>query len=83
MPRALRPVGPGPSLVESAFRKRFIVDKCALSTPANEQGVDGDFNVTIDGWQAVPALQEWMSGGRGYWLQNVSYPCSDCCSGGN
>lgn len=44
-----------------------------------------DFNVTIDGWQAVPALQEWWRGagaGRSIWVQDTPYPCSECCAGG-
>ena len=48
------------------------------------QGVDGDFNVTIDGASAVPALMEWRRGGqRSLWVQPAAYPCNDCCSGGN
>ena len=47
------------------------------------QGTDGDFNVTIDGWQAIPALSSWRDGGaRKLWVQEASYPCSSCCQGG-
>mmetsp|Transcript_148035 Transcript_148035/g.260947 ORF Transcript_148035/g.260947 Transcript_148035/m.260947 type:complete len:427 (-) Transcript_148035:60-1340(-) len=49
-----------------------------------------DFNVTIDGWTAASAVDAWAgslwSGSpfpRQLWLQNASYPCKTCCSGGD
>merc|ERR1711908_234587 len=47
-----------------------------------------DFNVTIDGWTAATAVNDWAakswskSSGRRFWLQNASYPCESCCAGG-
>lgn len=47
-----------------------------------------DFNVTIDGWTAATAVNEWASqswsesSGQRFWLQNASYPCQSCCAGG-
>jgi O-palmitoleoyl-L-serine hydrolase len=47
-----------------------------------------DFNVTIDGSQAIPALAQWMAtrggggGARNLWVQEALYPCAQCCNGG-
>eukprot|EP00040_Diaphanoeca_grandis_P012681 m.64278 g.64278 ORF g.64278 m.64278 type:complete len:464 (+) comp23408_c0_seq1:1-1392(+) len=50
-----------------------------------------DFNVTIDGWTAPYALNAWVSRMWGHtttatsrtlWLQEATYPCHTCCSGG-
>merc|ERR1712032_310808 len=49
-----------------------------------------DFNVTIYGWTAATAVNAWAAAtfnvatpSRQLWLQNNSYPCKTCCSGGN
>ena len=50
------------------------------------QGSDGDFNSTIGGLAAVPALKMWRDSGFAsqLWVQapGDSYPCADCCTGG-
>jgi hypothetical protein len=48
-------------------------------------GAFNDFNVTIDGTQAVGALQAWYSAPAGttmVWIQQAAFPCSTCCAGG-
>ena len=48
-----------------------------------QTGAFADFNVTIDGDAAIPALMSWWSGGaKRLWRQGASYPCKACCSGG-
>lgn len=42
-----------------------------------------DANVTIDGFQAIPAMMEWIKGNRRTWIQKALYPCDSCCSGGD
>lgn len=73
-----------------------LVQRTVMSSPANAafltscaqhcgqwaQGSDLDFNVTIDGFQAIPAMQEWMKGGRRLWIQPSPFPCTACCRGG-
>jgi hypothetical protein len=69
--------------VETTYVTLFVT-KC-LSRAQGQTGSYGDFNVTIDGWTAVPALQTWYTGGpgaRNYWLQEAKYPCAQCCNGG-
>ena len=60
---------------------------CAEHCGQWAQGKTGkfaDFNVTIDGFQAVEAVAEWLAGGpRNVWVQGATYPCSTCCSGGS
>ena len=54
------------------------------------QGTDGDFNVSIAGLQAIPALLQWRAGAAGpngsgrLWVQapGDTYPCAECCAGG-
>lgn len=50
----------------------------------DQGGPFADFNVTIDGWSAMPALASWLRGdaGRSLWFQPAQYPCASCCSGG-
>lgn len=47
-------------------------------------GVPGDFNVTIDGYTAPQAFDEWFGrrSSRQLWLQEAKYPCATCCDGG-
>eukprot|EP00039_Didymoeca_costata_P003733 m.69371 g.69371 ORF g.69371 m.69371 type:complete len:423 (-) comp12050_c0_seq3:78-1346(-) len=54
-----------------------------------------DFNVTIDGWTAPYAVNSWVAAlqaasenpssppARRLWIQESSYPCPQCCNGGN
>ena len=49
-----------------------------------------DFNVTIDGWTAPYALDSWAKSlwttdtppARTSWVQEATYPCLTCCTGG-
>jgi len=44
-----------------------------------------DYNVTILGWQVIPALSHWWNktSTRREWVQSSSYPCVGCCFGKN
>lgn len=72
-----------------------FVTACAEHCGQWAQGVDGDFNVTIAGVSAVPALAAWRAAGSGTnstplpprnsWVQENginAYPCPGCCKGG-
>ena len=60
-----------------------FVTACAEHCGQWAQGSDGDFNVTVDGYQAIPALATWRDGGsRKLWLQTATFPCATCCAGG-
>ena len=65
-----------------------FITACAQHCGQWAQGVDGDFNVTINGVSAVPALIAWRAAAplppRNMWLQapGTSYPCPGCCKGG-
>jgi hypothetical protein len=49
----------------------------------DQTGTFADFNVTIDGLTAIPALTEWWLGGsQNLWVQEAPYPCATCCQGG-
>jgi O-palmitoleoyl-L-serine hydrolase len=52
----------------------------------DQQGPFADFNVTINGMQAIPALEQWMLQGENQtmlWFQDALYPCLTCCNGGD
>jgi hypothetical protein len=80
------------SLLESRVLNRAhnaaFVTACAEHCGQWAQGVDGDFNVTISGVSAIPALVAWRSGAPlpagNVWVQapGNSYPCPGCCKGG-
>jgi len=50
-------------------------------------GLFPDYNVSIDGYNGVCALQEWWEtslrqggqAGRRLWIQQGEYPCANCC----
>ena len=63
-----------------------FVSACAQHCGQWAQGSDGDFNVTIGSLQAIPALMQWRDGrapGK-LWVQapGDTFPCADCCKGG-
>ena len=52
----------------------------------DQSGQFADFNVTIRGYQAIPALEEWLLKGANQtmlWFQDAIFPCQDCCKGGD
>jgi len=56
----------------------------------NQSGPFADFNVVIDGTTAITALAQWRASllpgadalARRLWVQQASFPCATCCSGG-
>lgn len=70
-------------VVMGSKKNAAFITSCAVHCGQWAQGTDGDFNVTIDGFQVIPAMQEWLKGGRRYWHQSPTFPCADCCRGGN
>ena len=66
-------------------RNAAFVGACEEHCGQWAQGTDGDFNVTISGLQAIPALMQWRQAAAGQlWLQapGDTFPCADCCKGG-
>jgi len=63
-----------------------FVTACAEHCGQWSQGVDGDFNVTINGQSALPFLLQWRAGdAAGKSLLQApgdSFPCAECCRGG-
>jgi hypothetical protein len=43
-----------------------------------------DFNVTIERWTAATAVDAWVANNtcRKLWIQQGTYPCNGCCTGG-
>lgn len=70
------------TLLGDARGNAAFVTSCHEHCGQWAQGTD-DFNVTIDGWQAIPSLMSWRDGGaRKVWVQEASFPCDACCQGG-
>lgn len=79
------------ALVNATVLERSPVNAAFLTSCHQHCGQWGPpgFNVTIDGYTASAAFDEWfraVAAGqtppRRVWVQGAQYPCAQCCSGG-
>ena len=79
------------STVKRGKKNAGFVTACHEHCGQWSQGSDGDFNTTINGVQAIPALMQWRTAlinnqdPYALWVQapGDTYPCTNCCSGGS